>query len=121
MSERVALSGQNCLSHVNNYKNRCWITTATTIFFIRLKLHSDWENFRRIERGRCLAWYDASLGRWRSLVRIRPTPLFCMDIDNGAHFCGFVSRMTKWMDLSAIVISQSKIEENQELKNYFAY
>jgi hypothetical protein len=39
-----------------------------------------------------------------------------MDIDNGAHFCGFVSRMTKWMDLSAIVISPSKIEENQELK-----
>jgi hypothetical protein len=25
--------------------------------------------------GRCLAWQDASLGRWRSLVRIRPTPL----------------------------------------------
>lgn len=24
--------------------------------------------------GRCLAWYDASLGRWRPLVRIRPTP-----------------------------------------------
>ena len=25
--------------------------------------------------GRCLAWYDASLGRWSSPVRIRPTPL----------------------------------------------
>ena len=28
-----------------------------------------------VEWGRCLAWYDASLGRWRSLVRIRPVPL----------------------------------------------
>jgi hypothetical protein len=26
--------------------------------------------------GRCLAWYDASLGRWSSPVRIRPTPYF---------------------------------------------
>jgi hypothetical protein len=26
-------------------------------------------------RGCCLAWYDASLGRWRSSVQIRPTPL----------------------------------------------
>ena len=25
--------------------------------------------------GRCLAWYDASLGRWSSPVQIRPTPL----------------------------------------------
>jgi hypothetical protein len=24
--------------------------------------------------GRCLAWYDASLGRWRPPVQIRPTP-----------------------------------------------
>ena len=24
--------------------------------------------------GRCLAWYDASLGRWSSPVQIRPTP-----------------------------------------------
>src|SRR5699024_6971787 len=28
-----------------------------------------------LKGGRCLAWYDASLGRWRSLVRIRPVPL----------------------------------------------
>ena len=25
--------------------------------------------------GRCLAWYDASLGRWRPPVQIRPAPL----------------------------------------------
>ena len=32
--------------------------------------------YESIMWGRCLAWYDASLGRWRSLVRIRPTPYF---------------------------------------------
>jgi hypothetical protein len=53
------------------------LTETTTILFIRLKLHSDRERFH-LERGRCLAWYDASLGRWRPLVRIRPTPLFLL-------------------------------------------
>jgi hypothetical protein len=31
-------------------------------------------------RGRCLAWQDASLGRWRSLVRIRPAPSVFLDM-----------------------------------------
>ena len=61
--------------------------------------------YESIMWGRCLAWYDASLGRWRSLVRIRPTPYFCVFPDVYLQICEKLD-----MNLTILLLNDNKID-----------